>query len=120
MLHCSGCHRDASSLPHGRLDSQPVSSNPGARALATGGSGFPGTDSSTLFAAELGQTMAQTWDYQRLLGEGMTPGRPLSLSVSYQDEWSGPGLEPDPGINDRDYDPNWTDIPVGKPIPSRW
>ncbi|MCZ6829919.1 MAG: hypothetical protein O7F73_10100 [Gammaproteobacteria bacterium] len=116
VLHCRGCHRADSIGPHGRWDSLPDSSNPGARPLADGGSGFPGTDTVTLFAKEAGQTMAQTRDYQQSLGNAMQTGREMLLTISYSDEWSDPQLVPDPAINDRDYDPNWTDIPIGRPI----
>jgi hypothetical protein len=116
VLRCPGCHIPGSGLPHGRLDSQPLSSNPGARSLADGGSGFPGTDTAVMFASEPGQTMAQTWDYQRFLENVPEPGRALSLTVAYRDEWTAPGTAPDPDIDDRDYDPGWIDIPAGRPI----
>jgi Hydrazine synthase alpha subunit middle domain len=116
VLHCSGCHDGNSSLPHGRLDSQPRSSNPGARTVAAGTIGFPGTDTATLFATEPGQTMASTWDFHQPLENPVAAVRELTLSPHYQDEWSGPGVTPDPAITDRDYDPGWTDIPPDRAI----
>ncbi|MCB1697423.1 MAG: PD40 domain-containing protein [Pseudomonadales bacterium] len=114
VLHCSGCHAPGGALPHGRLDSQPPSSNPGARPLASGTTGFPGSDATDLFATEPGQTMAQTWDFHRPLDNPPAVARELSLSQQYVDEWSAPGVAPDAAIIDRDYDPAWTDIPAGR------
>lgn len=116
VLHCTGCHSRNNPLPHGRLDSQPVSANPGARALADGSTGFPGTDSSALFATEAGQTMAEAWDFHRPAGNEVAPDRELSFDQAYTDEWSAPTIAPDPDILDRAYDPAWTDIPQGNPL----
>lgn len=116
VLHCTGCHRESEGLAHGRLDAQPLSANAGAVELADGGYGFPATDISTLFAFEPGNSMAQTWDYQRPLSNPAEAGRRLALTVSYSDEWTGPGLLGDPDIDDRAYDPAWTDIPDGRAL----
>jgi hypothetical protein len=116
VLHCTGCHSSNNPLPHGRLDSQPLSANPGARALAAGMTGFPGTDAETLFATELGQSMAQVWDFHRPQGNEVAAARELSLSQAYTDQWSAPTVAPDADILDRDYDPAWTDIPADKPL----
>jgi hypothetical protein len=116
VLHCTGCHSNSDPRPHGRLDSQPPSSNPGAQALATGANGFPGTDASDLFATEIGESMASVWDFHRPLGNETAATRDLSLAPSYTDQWSGPGITPDADILDREYDPTWTDIPTDKPI----
>jgi Hydrazine synthase alpha subunit middle domain len=116
VLHCSGCHSNNDSLPHGRLDTQPLSSNPGARALASGATGFPGTDSEALFATESGQSMAAAWDFHQPLDNPVAAVRELSLSPQYVDEWSGPGITADADILDRDYDPAWTDIPPERAI----
>jgi len=116
VLHCTGCHNRNSDLPHGRLDSQPVSANPGAVLLADGGTGFPATDSALLFATEPGQTMAETWDFHRPAGDETAAARELELTQHYVDEWTAPTLTAEPDINDRDYDPAWTDIAPDKPI----
>lgn len=116
VLHCRGCHNANSSLPHGRLDSQPNSANPGAVDLSNGAIGFPATDSIALYATATGQTMAQTWDYHRPLGNEARVGHELSMTVAYRDEWSAPTATPEAAIADRDYDPNWTDIPTGRGI----
>ncbi|MEM6583839.1 MAG: hypothetical protein AAF699_21370, partial [Pseudomonadota bacterium] len=116
VLQCVGCHEPGSALPHGRLDSQPISANPGAQAVATGGIGFAGTDTQRLFATDIGQTMAETWDFHEPKDNEVAVARELSLSQSYFDEWSGPDVEPEPAIDDRDYDPSWTDIPVETPL----
>jgi hypothetical protein len=116
VLHCTGCHDSNSTAPHGRLDSQPTSANPGARSLATGGTGFPDTDIDTLYATEPGQTMAATWDFHQPLDNPVAAARELSLAPQYTDQWSAPGLDPDEAILDREYDPAWTDIPSDRPI----
>lgn len=115
-LHCSGCHNHSSGLPHGRLDSQPVSANPGAISLASGATGFPGTNASDLFAAGPGQTMAQTWNFQRPEGNEVEAQRPLDIHPTYTDQWSASDLTPDTAIDDRAYDPAWTDIPAEQPL----
>lgn len=116
VLHCSGCHSSNNPLPHGRLDSQPRSSNPGARVVAAGTTGFPGTHLASLFATEPGQSMAATWDFHRPLDNPVAAARELLLSPRYIDEWSGPAVTPDTAITDRDYDPAWTDIPPDRAI----
>jgi hypothetical protein len=116
VLHCSGCHSEDSAGPHGRWDSQPPPANTGASVVDAGGYGFPGTDITSMYASGEGQTMAQTRAYQRTLAGSSNAGRELAFSIIYSDEWSGPGLEPDPDINDRDYDPDWTDSPAVRPI----
>ncbi len=115
-LRCTGCHEAGAAVPHGRLDSQPPSSNPGAVVLGDGTTGFPDTDSNTLFATEPGQNMADTWDFHRPLDNATASARALSLSQQYTDEWRAPGVTADADILDRDYDPAWTDIPAGSPI----
>ena len=116
VLHCSGCHDPSSSAPHGRLDAQPPSANPGARPLDSGDTGFPGTDSGTLFATEPGQTMAATWDFHQPADNPAAAARQLSLAPQYRDEWSAAGLTPDEPILDREYDPAWTDIAGDRPL----
>ena len=115
-LHCTGCHGDNNSSPHGRTDAQLQSSNPGAVALPSGTTGYPRTNTEELFAIEPGKTMAQTWNFHRPLGNQTEVDRRLTLEPSYTDEWSDPELTPDPDILDRAYDPAWTDIPADKPL----
>jgi hypothetical protein len=116
VLRCTGCHDHATGLPHGRLDSQPPSSNPGAVALPGGGLGFPGTHSSSLFATEAGQTMADVWNLHRPGGNTADTDRALSLAPAYTDEWHDPALTADAVIDDRDYSSAWPDIPAGRGI----
>jgi hypothetical protein len=115
-LQCTGCHDASDSVPHGRLDSQPVSSNPGSRGLGNGATGFPGTNSDQLFATEAGQSMAEVWDFHRPLNNATAAARELSLSQQYSDEWHAFDRTADASISDRDYDPEWTDIPADRPI----
>ncbi|MEP5764074.1 MAG: hypothetical protein ABJ308_05755 [Halieaceae bacterium] len=116
VLRCSGCHNRSDNVPHGRLDSQPLSSNPGAIDLPTGGAGFPGTDTDALFATEPGKSMADTWDFHRPLGNPIAAVRDIDVTQSYVDQWAGPGITPDPAILDRAYDPNWEGVPEAYPI----
>ncbi|MDX1734763.1 MAG: hypothetical protein R3228_10355, partial [Halioglobus sp.] len=110
ILRCTGCHDRSSTLPHGRLDSQPPSSNPGAVALG-GGLGFPGTDVAQLFATEPGQSMAGVWDFHRPLDNPTVAERDLSLEPVYTDEWHDPALPADAAIDNLAYPSGWTDIP---------
>ena len=115
VLQCTGCHDRNDNVAHGRLDSQPPSSNPGARDLASGGVGFPATDSA-LFATEAGKSMAETWDFHRPLGNETDAVRTVDLTQSYIDQWAAPGVTPSPAITDRAYDPNWEGVPEEYPI----
>ncbi|MDA1074551.1 MAG: hypothetical protein O3A63_07300, partial [Proteobacteria bacterium] len=88
VLSCNGCHTRFSEAPHGRLDAQLVSANPGA---PVDGSPFPNTNSA-LFA-NAGETMAQT--YARIRGT-----RTPSVDISFVDEWTDPAVRAiDPPIN---------------------
>lgn len=116
VIHCTGCHERGSSAPHGRVDSQQPSANTGARALATGGLGFPGTRAQELFATETGESMAQVWDFHRPLDNPVAAARELLLTPSYRDEWHDPSTAPDDAIQDREYSSEWTDIPPDRPI----
>lgn len=77
---CNGCHSAVSRVPHGRLDAEPPSANPGA---PLDGSPFPNTDPA-LFA-DAGETMAET--LTRLNG---VPAP--AVDVRYVDHWTDPGL----------------------------
>lgn|GEM_PF-306312 len=114
ILHCVGCHDPASDVPHGRLDSQPPSSNPGALSLSTGLDGFIGADPS-LFAAEPGQTMAEVYELRKPDEDDSKTVRELQLELTYVDEWTDRTQHsPDPDI-DLSYDTAW-DIPVANAI----
>ncbi|MEM0954478.1 MAG: hypothetical protein AAGI24_10085 [Pseudomonadota bacterium] len=115
VLRCTGCHDDGSALPHGRLDSQPNSSNPGAIAIANG-LGFPNTNIDALFATEMGLSMAETWDFHRPADNAPAPARQPTLAPNYIDEWTSPALTEEPAITGRDYDPDWEGIPPESPI----
>jgi len=115
-LHCTGCHNRGDNQVHGRLDSQPPSSNPGAIDLPAGGVGFPSTDTVSLFATQAGETMGETWDFHRPIGNPVAAGREHLLTPLYVDEWSAATVTGDADILDRAYDPAWTDIPADKPI----
>lgn len=119
IMHCSGCHDHGSGLPHGRTDSQPVTANPGARSVADGSTGFPRTDTELLFAEFSGATMAQTWNYHMPVDNPAAAERTLTPSPHYTDQWTAPELNPEPAIEDRDYDPAWTDIPPERSIIAR-
>lgn len=116
VLRCSGCHDGSSSAPHGRLDAQPTTSNPGAVSLSSGALGFPGTRSAELFATEAGQSMAQVWNLHRPVANAAQADRTLSLAPQYTDEWHAPELTGSATIDDRGYPADWTDIPPERPI----
>ncbi len=75
-LKCVGCHDSKSQLPHGRIEAQAPSVNPGA---PTTGIPFPNTDAA-LFT-NIGESMAET--FARINGT-----RSLSPDLIYKDEWS--------------------------------
>ena len=116
VLRCAGCHERGSGVPHGRLDAQPISANPGAVDVAGGGLGFPDTDVDSLFATEPGVSMAATWDFHRPLGDETAAAREPALEPNYVDEWTAPTLTPESPIEDREYDPNWEGVPEEYPI----
>jgi hypothetical protein len=111
VLHCTGCHTNNSELPHGRLDSQPESSNPGAMSLLSGAIGFTNMNDSLYCGTEIGQTMAQIYNMRRPDCSETIIGRDLSLQLSYSDEWTDPASTPDTSF-DYSYDPDWIDIPA--------
>jgi hypothetical protein len=106
VLHCTGCHTNNSELPHGRIDSQPESSNPGAISLLSGAIGFTNMDTSLYCGSEIGQTMARIYNMRRPDCSETIIGRDLSLQLSYSDEWTGPASTPDSSF-DYSYDPAW-------------
>lgn len=115
ILRCVGCHEPGSAIPHGRLDSQPDSQNPGAVSLNTGLEGFIGANPA-LFASELGQTMAEAYDLHKPDSDESKRVRDLQLELTYTDEWTdtGSGLIADADIDLR-YDPAWA-IPEANAI----
>jgi Hydrazine synthase alpha subunit middle domain len=115
VLQCAGCHDHGSGLPHGLLDAQPDSSNPGAIDL-NGGLGFVRTRSDELFAVEPGQSMAQVWNLHRPEGNSTATDRELTLSPFYTDEWHRLDLAADATIDNRDYNNQWPDIAPGRNI----
>lgn len=79
-LTCNGCHTPTSLAPHGRLDAEPPSANPGA---PTTGSPFPNANPE-LFA-DAGETMAEV--------RGRILGIPEpDMDLIYVDLWSDPDL----------------------------
>lgn len=121
ILHCTGCHSSDSQLPHGRLNSQPTSANPGAQSLFVDsgtGIGFANTKvdrslfpSDFLDGGNIGQTMATIYDLQRPLDDKQVAARSLMLSEwLYTDEWSA-GLNPDPAL-DYSYGADWVNNPT--------
>ena len=118
VLHCTGCHNRNSELPHGRLDSQPASSNPGAQSLSSGAIGFIGT-LPDLFGTGIGETMAEIFNFRRPLDNSAETAREIGLHPIYTDEWTDTAtLTADADIDDT-YDPAWTadnDIPVSRSI----
>lgn len=119
LLQCAGCHDHGSGLPHGLNDSQPVLSNPGARGLSGGSTGYPATDTAVLFAPDSGATMAETWDFHEPRSNPAAAARSLDTAPSYVDDWSGPQIEPQAPIEDRNYDSLWDDIPQDRRIITR-
>lgn len=115
VLHCTGCHDDNSELPHGRIDSRPASSNPGAISLMSGAIGFSNMDTAIYCGTEIGQTMARIYNMRRPDCTETIIGRDLSLQLDYVDEWTDSSAGPDSSF-DYSYDPAWVDIPVNRSI----
>ncbi len=87
-LECVGCHTANSEVPHGRIEAQPTSANPGA---STTGLPFTNTD-PTLFA-NMGETMAEV--YTRINGIPEP-----SMDLLFTDVWTDPALRtPDADLN---------------------
>ncbi len=85
---CHGCHDPESERPHGRLDAEAPSANPGA---PVDGSPFPNT-APALFA-NAGETMAEV--YARINGV-----RAPEADIAFTDVWTDPNLRaPDPAFS---------------------
>lgn len=81
-LECIGCHTSNSDLPHGRVDAQLPSANPGASDVV-----FPNTHISFTVSAQLGESMAE---YYANVNGPRTP----SLDLSFTDDWTDEALLP--------------------------
>ncbi len=114
VLHCVGCHDPNSDVPHGRLDSQPPTMNPGAISLNTGLEGFIAAD-PTLFASALGDTMAEVYNLRKPDLDPTVHVRELQLELTYSDEWTDTNLFAADSDIDLSYDPNWN-IPAANAI----
>ncbi len=115
VLACNGCHDAGSRVGHGRPDAEPAAANAGARTLAGGSLGFNGAVEA-LFAEVPGQSMAEVWNQHNPADNIATVDRSLSIAPTYTDEWAGEGVTPSPEITDRDYSPDWLDIPPERAI----
>ncbi len=128
VRHCTGCHSSESERPHGRIDSNPNSANPGAQSIIVGsgsGIGFANTkvDRSDypidfLDGGDIGQTMAAIFDLQRPLDDMQNSkedvSRILQLSnFKYDDEWTDilNGQVADVSLN-YSYDEEWSSYPT--------
>ena len=107
VLHCNGCHTRDSNYAHGRIDSKPVSANPGAVNLGTR-IGFSNTNEN-LYGTGEGQTMAEVY-LQHF------PAKTLQLQLIDTDTWTDPNTStPDANI-DLSYPSDWSDadlLPAG-------
>ena len=99
-LECLGCHEVDSQLPHGRLNAQPQSANPGA---PTDGSPFPNTEPA-LFA-DTGESMAEVWT--RING---IPSP--NVDVEFTDVWTDPNVR----AKDPDIAFNYADLSTPAPV----
>ena len=107
-LECRGCHTNASQLPHGRLDAQPATVNPGA---PVDGSPFPNTEPA-LFA-NAGETMAEVWS--RING---VPDP--SVDIRYDDVWTDPSVRAKDLSFSYDYAALQTPPPVDPGCVASW
>ncbi len=95
-LECNGCHTSDSEAPHGRVDAEAASANPGAPTQST----FPGARLDV--GAMMGETMAET--FSRVTVSGTLSGEPRtpSVDIEYTDFWSPAGMrDPDDDISFR-------------------
>jgi len=108
VKQCNGCHTRNSELPHGRLDAEAPSINPGAPVT---GSPFPNTNPA--FFADEGETMAEV--RARLQGY-VTP----SVDILFTDDWTDPNLRtPDMDIV-KSYNDLTTPAPTTLACLSNW
>ena len=97
---CIGCHTPQSEAPHGRLDGQAPSANPGAVA---DGSPFPNTEPA-LFA-NTGETMAEV--ITRING---VPE--VNVNIVYDDLWTDPNVR----AKDVSFAFNFSDLSTDPPV----
>ncbi len=97
---CNGCHSAASELPHGRLDAEAPSANPGA---PTDDAPFPNTEPA-LFA-NAGETMAEV--YTRING---IPNP--NVDIEYVDVWTDPNVR----AKDASFDYSYADLTTTAPL----
>ncbi len=84
VRECTSCHERNSGIPHGRMDAEPASANPGA----VGGVAFANTQLRDAFGApEVPPSTEETMaEYRaRVLGP-----RTPSMDLIYSDEWTNP------------------------------
>ncbi|MCZ6618109.1 MAG: hypothetical protein O7E57_08240 [Gammaproteobacteria bacterium] len=97
---CNGCHTSVSEIPHGRLDAEAPSANPGAPA---DGAPFPNTEPA-LFA-NAGETMAEV--YTRING---VPNP--NVDIEYVDVWTDPNVR----AKDASFDYSYADLTTPAPL----
>lgn len=108
VKQCPGCHSRDSELPHGRLDAQAPTVNPGA---LSSGLAFANTQPS--LAALQGETMAQTFARLKAV-------RRLSVNLNYSDDWTDPALRsPDPDLT-LSYSQLSTPAPTSPACQAEW
>lgn len=93
VLRCGGCHVAGNTSTHGRIDSTPRNSNPGATLAAAGG-GFVASNlhDQTIKAGTSGQTLAEAWTQSRVL-------RSPSVNLQFADEWATNGAQQNPAFD---------------------
>ena len=97
---CNGCHSATSEVPHGRLDAEAPSANPGA---PSDGAPFPNTEPA-LFA-NAGETMAEV--YTRING---VPDP--NVDIEYIDVWTDPNVR----AKDLSFDYSYADLTTPVPL----
>lgn len=107
-MECRSCHTGNSEEPHGRLDAQPDSINPGA---TTTGLPFPNTEPA-LFA-DPGESMAETW--ARING----PREP-SVDLVFNDDWTDPAVRAKDASFEYRYADLETDAPTTEGCITAW
>ena len=106
--NCVGCHASNSTAPHGRLDAQAPSANPGAQST---GVPFPNTNPN-LFA-DAGESMAET--YARIQGIPR-----LTANIEFDDVWTNPAIQtPAESFSYRYQDLN-TPLPIEQNCALNW
>ncbi len=108
QLQCTGCHSSTSEAPHGRLDAQAPSVNPGA---PVDGSPFPNTEPA-LFA-DAGESMAEV--LARINGT-----TPPDVDISYTDVWTDPAVRAKDAAFAYEYSALRSAIPVDPACVGSW